>query len=445
MSTQPTPGFPAASEAPPIPTSETGFEEPAFARVRDGRFRKPWRRTAFVLLVGLTACGPGAPDGSDDPRTPETVEDEALETPGSQIFSVVERDGYHIVDVEASVVAWGGSAGGPTQRARLVLAPKGSEPPALTGDLADATLIRTPVQRIAVNDEPHEAMLRALGVEDRIVAVGGHNSYDDDLRRRTRSGEIHQIGYSWHRPPTLDALVAAEPEVLVAQVADLTHTQHLERVESLGIPVVPTFIDTEPHYMGSVAWIRVMGLLTGKEREADAFVRMVAREVSRLKVLAAEQPRRSVLWAWYRSSGNRWAVTQRNATAALVRDANGKLLLGADDDPQLDTFSLLSTERLLRDGTGADCWMIRDPLSSVYDDEAVLSRFKAYRDDCVFHEQGKRHPTADAWELWEMGAIRPDWRLWDIVKMLHPELRDGEWRYLMPETWVADHPGVGLH
>ena len=34
-----------------------------------------------------------------------------------------------------------------------------------------------------------------------------HNSYDDDLRR----------------------------------LADLTHTQHIERVESLGIPVVPTF------------------------------------------------------------------------------------------------------------------------------------------------------------------------------------------------------------
>ena len=150
-------------------------------------------------------------------------------------------------------------------------------------------------------------------------------------------------------------------------------------------------------------------------------------------------------WAWYKSAGNRWAVTQRNAVAALIRDANAELVLGADDDAELDTFSGLSTERLLRDATGADCWVIRDPLSAVFDDRAVLSRFKAYRDGCVFWEQGKRHPTADAWELWEMGAIRPDWRLADILKMLHPELRDGEWRYLIPETWVADHPGAGLH
>ncbi|MXW72518.1 MAG: ABC transporter substrate-binding protein [Acidobacteria bacterium] len=397
------------------------------------------RLALFALFPGLAACGPGAPD---DPGALEGV---VFETPWTKTFRAVERDGYRIVDIEASVITWGGTAGGPPQRARLVLVPRGQEPPPLEGDLAGATLIRTPVQRIAVNDQAHEAMLRALGVEDRIVAVGGHNSYDDDLRRKVRSGELQRIEYGWHKPPTLDALVAARPDVLIAHMADLTHTQHLERVEALGIPFVPTFIDAEPHYLGRTAWVLLMGLLTGKEAEAEAFVAHVAREVDRLKAIAAEQPRRSVLWAWYRSAGNRWAVTQRNAEAALIRDANAELVLGAEDDPELDTFSELSTERLLRDGTGADCWMIRDPVSSVFDDRAVLQRFKAYQDDCVFWTAGKRHPTADSWELWEMGTIRPDWQLADIVKMVHPELRDGEWRYLAPETWKADYAGAGTH
>ena len=396
-------------------------------------FRAPGCLMALILSVGLAGCGSGVPDD------PGTLAGEPLETPWTKTFRVVERGGYRIVDIEASLVAWGGAAGGPPQRARLVLVPRGQEPSPLTGDLAGASLIRTPVRRIAVNDHPHEAMLRALGVEDRIVAVGGHNSYDDDLRRMARSGEIQQIGYGFNRPPTLDALVAARPDVLVARMADLTHTQHMERVESLGIPVVPTFMDAEPHYLGRVAWVRLMGLLTGKEAEAEAFVRMVAKEVDRLKALAAEQPRRSVLWAWYRSAGNRWAVTQRNADAALIRDANAELVLGAEDDPELDTTSDLSTERLLRDATNADCWKIRDPLAAVFDDRAVLQRFKAYRDGCVFWAPGKRHPAADSWEIWEMGVIRPDWLLADILKMLHPELRDGEWRYLAPETWKASY------
>ena len=402
-----------------------------------GSTRAPSRPAVFVLLLGLAACGSGVPDD------PGPLEGEAFETPWTKTFRVVERSGYRVVDIEASLVAWGGPASGPPQRARLVLVPRSQEPPPLTGDLAGATLIRTPVRRIAVNDQPHEAMVRALGVKDRIVAVGGHNSYDDDLRQKARSGEIQQIGYGWHMPPTLDALVAARPDVLIQRMADLTHTQHLERVEALGIPVVPTFVNVEPHYMGRVAWVLLMGLLTGKEAEAETFVQMVAREVDRLKALAAEQPRRSVLWSWYQSAGNRWGVTQRNADAALIRDANAELVLGAADDPQRDTYSELSTERLLRDATGADCWMIREPLAAVFDDRAVLSRFKAYQDGCVYWAPGKRNPAAEAWEMWEMGTIRPDWLLGDIAKMLHPELRDGEMRYLAPETWKASYEDAG--
>ena len=97
------------------------------------------------------------------------------------------------------------------------------------------------------------------------------------------------------------------------------------------------------------------------------------------------------------------------------------------------------TERLLRDATDADCWVFRDPISTRFDDRNVLSRFKAYREGCLFREPGKPNPAADSWEVWEMGTIRPDWRLADIVKMVHPELRDGEWRYLALETWEEGH------
>ncbi len=356
-----------------------------------------------------------------------------LPMPYTRTFSVFERDGYRIVDIEASVVTWGGSAGGPVQRKRLVLAAHDLDPPPLTGDLAGATLIRTPVMRIAVNDQKHEALVRALGIADRLVAVGGHESFDDEIRARVSSGEIFQIDYGWHRPPTLDALVAAEPDVLFSQMADLTHTQHLERVESLGIPVLPVFIDAEPHYMGRVDWISLTGILTGREERAKALVDEISDEIRHLRRLAESRPRRSLLWAWYRSSRDRWAVTQRNADAALIRDANVELVLGEPDDPELDSFSHLGTERLLADATDADCWMIRDPISMPVRDRNLLRRFKATRDGCIFWQHGVAHRRIDSWEIWEMGHIRPDWLLEDIVKMVHPELRDGHWRYVTPE------------
>lgn len=390
------------------------------------------RTLALVLLVLLAACG----WGESEPSGP-IAGGRAIPMAHARAFSVVERDNYRIVDIEASVVSWGGAAGGPPQRARLVLVPREAAAPPLTGDLASATVVRTPVMRIAVNDQPHEAIIRALGLADRLVAVGGHQSYDDVIRRRVRAQQIQQVGYGWHQPPTLDALVASRPEIFLARMADLTHTQHMERVRALGIPVLPTFIDAEPHYMGRLDWVRLVGMLAGREREADAFVAHVTSEVERLKRLAAAQPRRSLLWAWYQSGGDRWSVTQRNGEAALIRDANAEVVLGAPDNSELDAFSRLSTEQLLQGATGADCWMIRDPLSSPFTDRDVLRRFKAYREGCVFWQPGAKNPAADSWELWEMGTIRPDWLLADVIKIVHPALRDGNWRYFAPETGEA--------
>lgn len=397
------------------------------------------RRSVLAGALALAACGRtgGAPaelaGGRDIPMA------------HAKTFKVRERDGYRVVDVEASVVSWGGSAGGPPQRARLVLVPKTVTPPPLTGDLAGATVIRTPVTRIAVNDQPQEAIVRALGVSDQLVAVGGHNSYDDGIRARVKSGQLQQVGYGWHQPPTLDALLAARPDVFIARMADLTHTQHMERVKALGIPVVPTFIDAEPHYMGRVDWVRLVGLMTGREREADAFVADVTREVERWKALAAAEPRRSMLWAWYLSAGDRWSVTQRNGDAALIRDANAEVVMGGPDDPELDAFSRLSTEQLLQGGTQADCWMIRDPLSNPFTNRTVLERFKAYREGAVYWQHGLKNPNADCWEIWEMGSIRPDWVLADVAKMVHPRLRDGAMRYHALETWEGGHVGAGHH
>lgn len=395
-------------------------------------------RRAALGLVGsaiLSACGRPTPAPAGGEGAPAGAREVPMAH--ARTFRVHERNGYRIVDVEASVVSWGGAAGGPRQRSRLVLAPASIEAPALRGDLAGATLIRTPVQRVAVNDQPHEACLRVLGVADRLVAVGGHSSYDDAIRERVRKGEINQVGYGWHQAPTLDALVDSRPDVFLARMADLTHTQHMERVRALGVPAVPTFIDAEPHYMGRVDWVRLAGMLTGREAEADRFVAEVTAEVERLRQLAAAQPRRSLLWAWYQGSGDRWAVTQRNGDAALMRDANAELLLGAPDDPELDTFSNLSTEQLLQGARQADVWMIRDPLSTVYDDKPILQRFKAYREGNVFWQPGGKNPQADAWLIWEMGTIRPDWLLSDLVKMIHPTLRDGSYRYMQIENFPA--------
>lgn len=390
-------------------------------------------RALLVLAFGLLA----ACDGGSPPGQPSQAAVTGTEVPMryAKTFRVVEQDGYRVVDLKASVISWGGSAVGEEQFQRLVLAPRNRPPPALTGPLAGATLIRTPVMRIASNTGYHEAMTRVLGINDRLVAIGGVKSYDDDLRARARSGAIRQIGYGWHSPPELDALIAAKPDVLLMSLGDMKSLGAKPRIEALGIPVVPIFLDNEPHYMGRVDYVRLIGMLAGREREADAFVEMVAARVEALKAAAAAQPTRSVLSAWY-AGGDSWNPTIRNADARLLRDANGRNPLEAPDDSRKDSFSKISTEALLAQGTEADCWIIRDSHSRPYDDVATLRRFKAWREGCLFAADGMHKPEADAFDYYETAVIRPDYLLGDIVRMLHPPLRTEPFRYIRPDTRV---------
>ena len=391
------------------------------------------------LILSLAAALTLGGCGDEAPRTPaarEAISGREIPMRFARSFRVVERDGYRVVDLKAVVVNWGGNAVGEEQFQRLVLVPRISPAPKLEGDLAGATLIRTPVMRIASNTGYHEAITRVLGINNRLVAVGGVKSWDDDLRGRVRAGLVKQIGYGWHSPPELDALVAAKPDVLLMSLGDMANVGAKPRIEALGIPVVPIFLDNEPDYMGRVDYVRLIGMLTGRESQADAFVDTVAKSVDALKKAAAAQPTRTVMSAWLSGSG-RWMATIRNADAKLLRDANGRNPFEGPDDLRKDSFNRVSTEELIARGRDADCWIMRDSHSQPFKDVGTLRRSKAYRQGCLFAADGMTKPQADAFDLYETAVIRPDLVLGDLVRMLHPALRDQPFRYIRPDTQVA--------
>ncbi len=393
-------------------------------------------RVFFVgLLVTVFAFHSGCrPQGSSTPA--ELPAGKVLPMRHARTLTVVEHNGFHVVDLKAAISGWGKAASGPEQRARLVLVPEGQLAPELTGELLGATLIRTPVQRIAVNYVPFEAMLSALGVADRLVAVVGTFSYDDAVYQRVRSGELRQVGYGWHSPPQLDALVRAQPGAFLMALGDIAHADSLPRIAALNIPVVPMFMDAETTYLGRVEYLRLVGLLVGKLTEADAYLAQVEAEVARLKVVASVQPRQRLLWAWF-NGGDKWAVTVRNADAQLLRDANVELVMGEADDPRQDVFSWVSTEQLLRKAADVDVWIFRDSHSTPFSDFGLLRHFKAWREGRTYAADQQKKAERNAYEFYEIGAIRPDYLLGDIIKAVHPQIRPEPFRYLRRESQPA--------
>jgi ABC-type Fe3+-hydroxamate transport system substrate-binding protein len=384
------------------------------------------RSVIAACTVLLAACGVASDPGTHLDGTP-------IPMAYAKTFTVVERNGYRVVELRSFLVAWGGGSNAPEQTARIVLVPHDQPQPALVGALAKAQVVRVPVQRIAVNYGSMEAILTALGVDDRLVAVGGVKSYNDAIRQRVKSGQLAQIGYGWHSPPDLASLVAAKPELVLLSLADLSHVQQMERIQAMGIAAMPVFIDNEPHYLGSVDYVRLIGMLTGREREAEAFVATVQRNVTAITAKTKASRGRPVISAWY-SGGDKWMAVVRGADARLLTDAGGINLLAQDEDPRQDNYRSVSSETLLVAGRDAGCWVWRDTHSQHYPDSRFLQQFRAVRDGCLYASDGQAKPAEDAFDYYERGAIRPDLELADLARMLHPDLFDQPYTFIRPDT-----------
>lgn len=386
-------------------------------------------RRHFLLAAGATplvACDAG--DAAS--RAGAAATGEPIPLKYARYLQLERHEGFTVARLRAPVADQSGGQA-EEQSAVIVMAPRDGPAPQLEGDLRTATVVRTPVMRVAANNGSDEAFLGQLGASDRLVAVGGRGSYDDEVRQAVIDGRIGQIGYNWHAPPNMDVLLAARPDVFLMRLSDLAHTPVLDRARQLGLTVVPTFAEDEPTYMGRAEWICFYGLLTGLESLADHLFSQIDARVAALKSAVVDRETVPMLWA-YPSGGGRWVATVRGAEQAYMADAGGLNLLARSEDLRRYSSDELSTEQILPVAGQAQVWIIGDIHAAPPRSTAVEAVSPAFQNGRLLSNAGRTKPEANAYDWYQTGLVRPDWVLADFVKALHPDLVTDPFRYLKP-------------
>lgn len=375
--------------------------------------------TSLVGCGAQDASAPGAAGGG-----------ELIPLKYTRYLRLERHEGFTVARLRAPVADQSGGQA-QEQAALIVMAPRDGPEPRLEGEFSNAVVVRTPVMRVAANNGADEAFLGQLGVADRLVAVGGLGSYDDQVRQGVVEGRIGQIGYNWHSPPNMDVLLAVRPDVFLMRLSDLAQTPVLDRARRLGLTVVPTFAEDEPTYMGRAEWLLLYGLLTGQEARAQALMAEIEARVTALKSAAAGREATPMLWA-YPSGGGRWVATVRGAEQAYVADAGGRNLLQRPEDLRRYSSDNLSTEQILPVADQAHVWIIGDIHAAPPRSTAVEAVSPAFREGRLFSNAGRTKPEHNAYDWYQTGMVRPDWVLADFVKALHPDLVSEPFRYLTP-------------
>ncbi len=303
---------------------------------------------------------------------------------------------------------------------KIVLVQKGSPPPDLSGELADAWLVEVPLQTVAANDDGEITRLTTLGLMDQIVAIGGGGIYDPELRRRWEAKKIASIGYSFHSTPAPEIVLALKPDILLLYAYDHGRLESVVKLRQLGVNAVPQFAWAEPSFLGKAEWIKFSALFFNKEKEAnEIFARIAARCQELMQLAAAQRPQQHAFLVYHPSDQSDWNA-HRNDFYASFLEAAGAVNVLKDNGP---THAVgMNNEALLFLAKDADFWIVNSTSDQDWPPANYLSGFKSYRNGHVYHYQKRTRHEHDAYDWYETPEVRPDLVLEDLVSIFYPDL-----------------------
>lgn len=384
----------------------------------------------YILIIFiLNACGQrkdqSAGQNSETSPAVSQVKDyfpHQVEVQHARHFSVSYHGNYKVVKTNATLQQWEGGNAQQTKADVLVLVQQGTAAPALTGELAGATIISIPAETVAVNIENAECFLAELGLANRIVAVGGAISYDDTIRQKVLDGQIAQVGYSWHQPSNLEVLLQRKPAIFFMNIANLDFAGSLEKSRQVGIPTAPVFEWAEPDYLALAEWIKFYAVFFNAEQKANEVFNGIQNRVDSLKKLVATVPNKpSAIWGYY-TGKDRWLIHRNSIEAQFMKDAGLNNIFGDFNRPVRNIGEPMSSEELLAKGKDAEHWVIGDIHSAALPSSNYLNAFQSWRSGKLYHNMKRSKPKANAFDWYGTAIVRPDIVLSDLIKLIHPEL-----------------------
>ena len=219
----------------------------------------------------------------------------------------------------------------------------GELPAWVTGDMTeDMTVIKTPAASMYLAASSGMDLVDVLGGLGSVSMTSTQASdwADENIRELVESDTIRYIGK--YRAPDFEALVEGEADLAVESTMIYHDPDVKEAIEELGIPVLVERSSYESEPLGRLEWVKLYGLLLGKENEAEAFFKEASGKASSVDTSAiTETP--SVAFFSVNSAGAVVVRKPGDYITKMIETAGGSYALNGitdEDDNALSTMNM---------------------------------------------------------------------------------------------------------
>ena len=270
---------------------------------------------------------------------------------------------------------------------RFLIVPEGQNAPEDLDE--DITVLNQPLQHLYLAGSACMDMFVSIDALDRITmsAVKTDNWYIEEARDAMESGKILYAGK--YSSPDYELILSQGCDLAVENTMILHCPKVREQLIETGVPVIIDHSSYETHPLGRTEWVKLYGILTGHEQEAEqAFD---AQKEACQTAMTEQSSGRSISFFAISSSGS---VTVRKSTdyvPAMIQLAGGSYLPDDLTDDTITSTTSLQMEEYCSRARNADCLIynstIEGSVASI--DELLkkapaLKNFKAVKNGAVW-------------------------------------------------------------
>lgn len=289
--------------------------------------------------------------------------------------------------------------------------------PSVRHSRTEEFVITQPASRFICTTALQLGNFEVLGLEDRIVGMNSlRNLFSPVIKERMENGQTVRIGKEGNFD--LETVIATQPDFIFVSAS-----KHggFEALKECGIPLISHHGYKETNPLGQAEWIKLIGVLTGETRRANAVFADIERKylalrdevalldsINRPTVISGRQIRDG----WYIAGG-------RSYLAQLFHDAGARYIMADNKDSGGTT---LDFEAVYARGLNADFWQTDGSFDGEYTLQVLADEDPRYTVMKAFKEQRVLFCNLSQTPYRELAGVQPHLLLADFVKAFHPEV-----------------------
>jgi iron complex transport system substrate-binding protein len=280
-------------------------------------------------------------------------------------------------------------------------------------------IIRTPVNRIICLSTSHIGFLSALNEIESLKGLSGASFVSDTIvRKAVKNKLILDVGYD--QGLNYETILGLKPDIIMAYGVGGEVTGIINKLKDLNLNVVINGEYLEESPLAKTEWIKFVGALYDKEKEASKYFARIENNYNSIKIKVSKVKFRPLILTGLPFKDAWWMAGGESNLATLISDAGGEYVW--KDNQSKDAF-VVSIEDVIMRAAKADYWINCGTVNSIKEILSTDSRFSSfpqvtkktiYNNNLAVNNSGGN-------DYWERGVVRPDLILSDLVKIFHPE------------------------